>query len=559
MIIFKNIYYSPLNVLKKEKSNLRINVLCLLLMVQAFFMAGSSVRAQDKVNPLAETAEFIIFTKADATLLSNESEGPAAIGGNLNIGDPENNKSAGYAVYSGSYKVPGSQNIPLALLVNGGVNYFKGRIAVIGNQKGYVKIGQLYAGAGADESRVHETDRNGASSPMRITKATDSYDQYDAAIELSGNRFDFDVANNPVGFLPNSIIHFDQVFEDLKKVSGDLKNLQGTVYSDGNNQGNLRLIDNISDVWGDPYIWNTDASFLSNLGELKISFTPTAERPLIINVSTGADFNFKVFNMNGFNADILPYVLWHFPSVVNLNISEGNTVEGSIFAPYANLRKTGANNIQGQVVVNSFYQSTGELHNFPFRGLISFPEDDEDPMPVTLFDFSASKENNRVLLSWQTTDETNSSYFEIERSRDGKQWNRVGKVSAQGASVKPVFYSFSDDLLSPAGPLLYYRLKMVDMDGSYEYSRMVSVETGSDTSVHTMLYPNPAAEKLFIEGADFARVKSVEILNQSGLQIMQAVTDNNTIDVSRLKMGLYIVRVKFENGNVGSGRVFIKN
>jgi len=511
------------------------------------------------VNPLEVTKEFILFTNSDATLLSNENEGPAAIGGNLNIGSTDNNNNTNYSVYSGNFKVPGT-DIPLALLVNGGVNFHKGSLKIIGSQIGFVKIGQMYGGPGTQAVTVHERDRNGALSPVRITKAGDTYDRYSAAIELSGNASYFNMPVNQVGFLPNSIINFNQAFDKLKVVSDELRQLAPTVHNENGQQGRLKVIDEISNIMGDPYVWNTTAAALASLNELNLTFTPTETRPLIINVTSGSNIDMKIFNMNGFRNEILPYVLWNFPDARQFNITQGNTLEGSLLAPYANMRKTGGNNIQGQVIVNTFYQSTGELHNFPFRGLLRVVEDDDDetPMPVTLFDFNVKKENNTNLLTWRTADEYNSSHFAVERSADNKNWENIGVVQALGFSEKSFNYTFADSKAHEMAGIAYYRLLMVDLDNSFTPSRSVSIKNESNTSLKLSFYPNPVSEKLFIEGDGLNNILSVELSDLNGRSVLVSKVEGNTVDLSGVNQGLHILRVTYLNGKVESARVLVK-
>lgn len=533
--------------------------LATFIILLSFAFISNTAISQQMVNPLEVTKEFILFTNSDATLLSNENEGPAAIGGNLNIGSTANNNNSNYNVYSGNFKVPGT-NIPLALLVNGGVNFFKGSVKIIGNQKGFVKIGQMNSGPGVQAVTVHERDRNGALSPVRITQSGQTYEHNTAVIELSGNASDFNMPTNQVGFAPNSIINFNQAFDELKLTSLDLRNLIPTVYNENAKQGRLKLIDESSNIMGDPYIWNTTDAALAALNEINLGFTPTERRPLIINVTSGSKIDFKIFNMNGFTNEILPYVLWNFPDVREFNIVQGNTFEGSILAPYADMKKTGGNNIQGQVIVNTFYQSTGELHNFPFRGLLMSRAifDDEVPMPVTLMNINVVKENNTNLLTWQTTDEYNSSHFIVERSQDNKHWEELGMVKALGFSEKPYHYTFSDPSANEkSGAYVYYRLLMVDLDNSYAISRSVSIENNAKSTMKLSFYPNPVSERLHIENG-LNKVKSVTLSDLSGKSVFVNRIEENVIDLSNVNQGLHIISVTYENGKVESGRVLVK-
>lgn len=109
-------------------------------------------------------------------------------------------------------------------------------------------------------------------------------------------------------------------------------------------------------------------------------------------------------------------------------------------------------------------------------------------LPVTLLDFTAQKQNNLSLLQWQTTNETNNSYFDIERSFDSKLFYSIGiKQGLNNASANN--YSFTDN--APLKGVNYYRLKQVDKDGSFTYSKIVSVNFINPASVFAVS-PNPA-------------------------------------------------------------------
>ena len=75
-------------------------------------------------------------------------------------------------------------------------------------------------------------------------------------------------------------------------------------------------------------------------------------------------------------------------------------------------------------------------------------------------------------MSWATATESNSSVFEVERSMDGSTFEHIGTVPAAGNSLQTIDYAFFDD---DPGALTYYRLRMVDHDGTWEHSPMVSI------------------------------------------------------------------------------------
>jgi hypothetical protein len=100
--------------------------------------------------------------------------------------------------------------------------------------------------------------------------------------------------------------------------------------------------------------------------------------------------------------------------------------------------------------------------------------------PVELLTFDVQKvANNTVSLKWSTASEKNSSYFSVEKSDDGINFSEIGIVRAQGTSNNIVNYKFDDDHFSST---CYYRLKIVDKDGSFKYSSIQFIETGNNSA-----------------------------------------------------------------------------
>ncbi|MDH7515645.1 MAG: right-handed parallel beta-helix repeat-containing protein [Bacteroidota bacterium] len=132
-------------------------------------------------------------------------------------------------------------------------------------------------------------------------------------------------------------------------------------------------------------------------------------------------------------------------------------------------------------------------------GLTSFSEfaltDVTNPLPMELVSFAARLEGSRVRLTWKTASELNSLRFEVERRIPGSAWETVGMVEAHGTTDRPHEYEFVDERLPEASEYAY-RLKMVDRDGTYEYSaevRVVRVRVDEFRIVEA--YPNPFGER----------------------------------------------------------------
>ena len=110
--------------------------------------------------------------------------------------------------------------------------------------------------------------------------------------------------------------------------------------------------------------------------------------------------------------------------------------------------------------------------------------------PVTIASFDAALVNNKVDLTWTSTNEVNVANYDVERSSDGSNYASVGSVKAVGNSSSLQSYSFSDDASKLSGTI-YYRLKSVDKSGASSYSEVKAITIKANQSYVANIYPNP--------------------------------------------------------------------
>lgn len=172
------------------------------------------------------------------------------------------------------------------------------------------------------------------------------------------------------------------------------------------------------------------------------------------------------------------------------------------------------------------------------------------PLPVTLIAFDAVKEGLTALLTWITSTELNSDYFEIERSTDAKSWIKLGIVQAAGNSNAKNNYNFIDSI--PESGLNYYRLKMVDLDGTFAYSRIKSVNFPEFS--WAKLYPNPVNDVLQIAISN-KRVRKIRLIDSYGRTMFdgQVSSASMRVDMKSYVPGTYFIHLEQEDGMV---RVF---
>jgi hypothetical protein len=168
------------------------------------------------------------------------------------------------------------------------------------------------------------------------------------------------------------------------------------------------------------------------------------------------------------------------------------------------------------------------------------------PLPVQLVTFAAVKQSATVLLNWQTSTEINSSYFDLQHSRNGSQWQSIGTVSAAGNSSTPRNYSFVHN--KPVTGVNYYRLKLVDLDGSFKNSPVQMVNFGNGATIKIL--PNPVVDRLYITGGA-GSFESITIFSSEGKLIQQCSNfiTGSSIDMSAYAAGLYRIRITDKEGN----------
>lgn len=163
--------------------------------------------------------------------------------------------------------------------------------------------------------------------------------------------------------------------------------------------------------------------------------------------------------------------------------------------------------------------------------------------PVSIDNFKTISINNQLLLEWNTLTESNFAYFIIQKSLDGNSFSSITNIYPSATKK----YSFTDVALAKG--VNYYRLKMVDKDGSYEFSKVISFNN-LNSSLNFYIFPNPAIKKTInIELKNFSHTSQIQVsvfdivgkLQKQALQF--AINGKVTIDHHFAK-GIYKVVVQ---------------
>ncbi|MGB1216332.1 MAG: T9SS type A sorting domain-containing protein [Saprospiraceae bacterium] len=176
------------------------------------------------------------------------------------------------------------------------------------------------------------------------------------------------------------------------------------------------------------------------------------------------------------------------------------------------------------------------------------------PLPVELTRFYAYDEDCKVFLNWETVSETGASHFDVLKSTDGYDYERIGTIQAKGESTETLRYNFVDNKPSSTN---YYQLRQVDKDGTEAYFDKLIVEPKScqKRSVILRMFPNPVRENLSIELNSINDTKAqIVIFDMTGkthfngnynlLEGRQLLS----VPTSTLANGIYSVRIMTQDG-----------
>lgn len=168
-------------------------------------------------------------------------------------------------------------------------------------------------------------------------------------------------------------------------------------------------------------------------------------------------------------------------------------------------------------------------------------------LPVEFTDFSAVKVDRYALLDWGTETENNSDYFEIERSSNGTEWNRLLTVKAAGESTTPKEYQEID--AEPLEGISYYRLNQYDLDGAKTLLKMVSFNYELEIGDHEIrVFPNPITERMRVFG-NKEELRDLKIFNSIGQDISKELTIVSHEGYSEVyfrdqQEGIFVVKTK---------------
>jgi hypothetical protein len=167
-------------------------------------------------------------------------------------------------------------------------------------------------------------------------------------------------------------------------------------------------------------------------------------------------------------------------------------------------------------------------------------------LPVSLLRFEAKALGNVADLRWTTTSELNNKEFEIQKTTDGINYVTLATVDGKGTRNVTTEYNFTD--IKPSRGVNYYRLRQIDFDGKYAYSKIEAVKFESDKLGTLAIYPNPVNDNLLNIEMPFDKNEKVlvTITDMLGKVLYEKIISYNGIShviTSSFTTGVYVVTV----------------
>jgi hypothetical protein len=170
------------------------------------------------------------------------------------------------------------------------------------------------------------------------------------------------------------------------------------------------------------------------------------------------------------------------------------------------------------------------------------------PLPLDLLSFTGKRAGKDNLLQWTTAQEMNSHHFELEQRTDNSSFASIGIVAAKGNTVVETDYGFTH--FSPPLGVNYYRLKLVDIDGKFSYSKTIAIKNDGAAVTISSVYPNPFRDKIEV-ALSFAHAEkfTLNLYDDNG-KLVRSSTAMSTAGLNTITM----------NGlrNLASGTYFLE-
>jgi hypothetical protein len=171
------------------------------------------------------------------------------------------------------------------------------------------------------------------------------------------------------------------------------------------------------------------------------------------------------------------------------------------------------------------------------------------PLPVELVSFKGAATTEGIALNWETATEKNNAYFSVQYSTDGRNFESIGYVEGKGTSTSAYAYTFTHKDAKPGKA--YYRLKQVDFDNTYAYSKIIVIDAKEKASLPLRVYPNPVTGEevtLQLDKVNTGKV-NITITDLNGRVVLKQTAEaareiKLNLEKANLKAGIYILNAQ---------------
>lgn len=236
-----------------------------------------------------------------------------------------------------------------------------------------------------------------------------------------------------------------------------------------------------------------------------------------------------------------------------LQTGAGDNSEGAGGDALVNPITVGPGDI-GQVYILFIDNWTASTTPYTFNWDLTGVTLDCTVLPVELLDLGVERTASGNRVHWETASETNSDYFDVERSHDGQDYKQIGRVAAAGNTNAPRSYAFID----PYNGDGYYRLKQVDFDGQFEYFGPVVIVSDNSGLVVHQPYPNPLNDGLLFVDLELpvgitVKTTVTDMTGRTLLEVTERLErgpQQIQLDLSALAPGSYEIQLSDDNAVV---------
>lgn len=178
------------------------------------------------------------------------------------------------------------------------------------------------------------------------------------------------------------------------------------------------------------------------------------------------------------------------------------------------------------------------------NGCCTAPVPFASTLPIRLDAVNAKLKNDEVVIEWTSVFEMDAEKYIVERSTDGRNFSSIGEVAAAGSSYKKLSYNFTDSRIEK-GTSYYYRLRLQDFNGSYEYSKVSHVNNKAGSGTALSVFPNPFVSDIQVVGLTQSQmnIANIRVFDMTGRSVSYTFTGANeiTIDPAAPK-GVYVLK-----------------